>query len=535
MGSFDYTCAVSGLPIGANDDVRFILLQASPYNRGGCHADSAECWYLRAPPIRAKYNDYGSVENVHPDDESLVQLWLDGLKVDLIEKGVGDNTCHDVAVRKAMTFDELCEALWENRVEVRRELDPNRDTKFDKLMSKYLKKTSELGQGIPSLQRIEEVIKSSADIEVTVKENILKTAEGVELNLIYKKADGTDDDYLLRKFQNRWKQSIDDKYFLNVSTLGTSDGQLIVDEIQRGEIRVRVGGYANIEESLVYLNPLLEKLQKDYAAVITCGSGSYADRAELSIRPKPGTKNSDGHCFSLYQHASNKGPEKLLVRACMVREDVWQALLTMGVEAWNKDYKTVNYCIDNYRAAAKEAWDEFNKRFVKKEKRLDIDESTIELLDGISLYTWKTWWHDSYNPVGSLVCDNPSIGAFGMNTSFAMMAYSLPEQKDIDNFCNVIAETALISDVLRTIRMSWRPESNHSPQFGEWEAHRDFHLKMAECTFGEIAEREKRRKEDEEWQKQYAEQQKAKEAKKAKNKAKKAKAKKAVKSTKKTT
>jgi len=132
--------------------------------------------------------------------------------------------------------------------------------------------------------------------------------------------------------------------------------------------------------------------------------------------------------------------------------------------------------------------------------------------DLVSLYTWKTWWHDSYNPVGSLICDNPSIGAFGMNTSFAMMANCLPEQKDIDNFCNVIAETALVSDVLRTIRMSWRPEGNTSPQFGEWEAHRDFHLKMAKCTLKKIAEREKWRKEDEESEKQYAKKQKAKKA-----------------------
>lgn len=489
MGSFDYTCAISGLPIGANDDVRFILLQASPYTRGGCHADSVECWYLRAPPIRAKYNDYGSVESIHPDDESLVQLWLDGLKVDLIEKGVGDNTCHDVAVRRDMTFDELREALWENRVEVRRELDSDRHTRFAKLMAKYRKTPEELGHGIPSIQRIEEVIKNSADIEVTVEGNVIKTAEGVELNLIYKKEDGTKDNYLLSKFEKRWKHSTDNKYSLNISTLGIDDGQLIVDEIQPGEIRVRVGGYAGLEESLIYLNPLLEKLQKDYAAVITCGSGSYSERAELSVRPKPGTKRSDGQYFSLYYHnGSDKGPEKLLVRACMVREDVWQAILTMGVEAWTKNYKTVRHYIDNYRTAAKEAWDEFNKRFINKEKRTDLDENTIKLFGNFYLYAWKIWWHDSYNPVGSLVCDNPSIGAFGMNTSFAMMANSLPEQKDIDNFCNVIAETALISDVLRTIRMSWRPEGNTFPQFGKWEAHRDFHLKMAVCSLKKIVE-----------------------------------------------
>jgi hypothetical protein len=80
-------------------------------------------------------------------------------------------------------------------------------------MAKYCKTPEELGHGIPSLQRIEEVIKSSADIEITVEENVIKTPEGVELNLIYKKEDGTEDNYLFSKFERRWKHFTDNKYF----------------------------------------------------------------------------------------------------------------------------------------------------------------------------------------------------------------------------------------------------------------------------------------------------------------------------------
>ena len=44
MGSFDYTCAVSHLPIQTGDDVRFCLLQSSPYDYGK-HAINPVDWY----------------------------------------------------------------------------------------------------------------------------------------------------------------------------------------------------------------------------------------------------------------------------------------------------------------------------------------------------------------------------------------------------------------------------------------------------------------------------------------------------------
>jgi hypothetical protein len=44
---FNFTCAVSGLPIGGGDEVRVLLLQSSPYSRAGNHADGELVWYLR--------------------------------------------------------------------------------------------------------------------------------------------------------------------------------------------------------------------------------------------------------------------------------------------------------------------------------------------------------------------------------------------------------------------------------------------------------------------------------------------------------
>lgn len=118
MGCFNYTCAVSGLPICAGDDVRFLMLTQSPYPDSGSGLNAQ--WFARALPLRATYNDYGSVEGVKrgPDRD----LWMRGFQLDLVEQGVGENTTHDVATSKGMSFEDLLVALWEERVLVSREV-----------------------------------------------------------------------------------------------------------------------------------------------------------------------------------------------------------------------------------------------------------------------------------------------------------------------------------------------------------------------------------------------------------------------------
>lgn len=507
----DCTCAISGLPIGYGDEVRFLLLQSSPYNRMQGHADlGPERWYLRAPPIRASYDDYGRIGDINPEDQFIAKLWLDGLNVDMIEKGVGDNTYHDSPVRKNMTFKQLVDALRQHRVEVRRELDPDRDEKFEKLMGKFYQPPP-LGKGIPSIERIEEVIKTLGEVEVTVENNVLKAPGGIEVQLTYTKEDGKVDDYLLVKYSHLWRHDTENnKYFLNLSKLGTKDGQLTVDEIQHGEVRVRLGGYFRAEESMIWFNPLVAKLQEEYAACVTCGTGGCADDAEISVKPKAGTLATGGrHKFSLHEHAgSAKRVERLQVRACMVREDVWQSLLSMEIPDWSKKHK-----IDRYQKATKEAWEGYEKKYLLDPKRKPVS-LTDELMEEIHTYSWKSWHHGNDNPVGKLVCDNPSIGAFGMNTSWIMFAESKQSKENVETFLKVVGETAFVSDLLETIRMEWRPEENYSPQFGEWKTHRIFHLKMASCALATLKKQAIERKKDREWEKEYNKKQKAAKAKK---------------------
>ncbi len=133
MGSFAYTCAISGLPIGAGDKVRYLLLTKNPfYTEGGHNCYIHGVWFPRTFPLRAEYNDYGSIENIQ--EGPMRNVILEALQIDLIEQGWGENTCHDVPTTKDMTFDELLEAVQEGRCKVS-------DRAFPNFIKEQLKKT----------------------------------------------------------------------------------------------------------------------------------------------------------------------------------------------------------------------------------------------------------------------------------------------------------------------------------------------------------------------------------------------------------
>jgi hypothetical protein len=127
MGCFSFTCAISGLPIDAGDKVRYCLLTEGPYPEERKHHIHDE-WAPRTWPLRAVYNDYGSVEKV--EKGAAKDAWMDGFRFDAVTKGWGENQSHDVATSKKMTWSTLLYAIWEGRLSVRRirgfsSLDPD--------------------------------------------------------------------------------------------------------------------------------------------------------------------------------------------------------------------------------------------------------------------------------------------------------------------------------------------------------------------------------------------------------------------------
>lgn len=119
MGCFNSTCCISGLTITENDDVRWFLLTQNPWHHGKFVGEPHGRWIPRTWPLRAKYNHYGSIKAWSADDP-LVAVVMEGLRLDLVELGVGENEVHDVATSRDMTFDALLKAVWEGRVYVER-------------------------------------------------------------------------------------------------------------------------------------------------------------------------------------------------------------------------------------------------------------------------------------------------------------------------------------------------------------------------------------------------------------------------------
>lgn len=115
MGMFDYTCSVSGLPIGEGTPVRFLALVRTPYYEEGKSVDELKgMWTPLAGPLQAVYDCYGSVKGWLPGKVTDNFFW--SLQTSIVERDVGRNTVHEVAVRKGMPPEAFLVALWEGRI-----------------------------------------------------------------------------------------------------------------------------------------------------------------------------------------------------------------------------------------------------------------------------------------------------------------------------------------------------------------------------------------------------------------------------------
>src|SRR5690606_3525617 len=113
MGSFDFTCSVSNLPISHGTKVRWLAMGDSRYDNIGCNIHSF--YSPIAIPIKAEYNDYGSIDKYNEKSIGYIAN-LAILNRHAVECGTGDNSCHDVPVLANMSFDKWLNAIWEGRV-----------------------------------------------------------------------------------------------------------------------------------------------------------------------------------------------------------------------------------------------------------------------------------------------------------------------------------------------------------------------------------------------------------------------------------
>ncbi len=115
MGCWNQTCAITNLPIMDGDDVYVLVLQK------GMEESPSLCYPTAywTPGIfffEGKYDDYGGVKDYHGP---LMDYVVDGIRDILFEFDVGENECHDIAVKKeGFDVEMLFEANHEDRLYV---------------------------------------------------------------------------------------------------------------------------------------------------------------------------------------------------------------------------------------------------------------------------------------------------------------------------------------------------------------------------------------------------------------------------------
>ncbi len=227
-------------------------------------------WVPRTYPLKGKYNDYGAIEDheVGPVNDS----WIRQFQDDLVVKGVGDNQCHDFAINKTMTFDDLLAAVCgkRGRLEVTRE--PCEGRALTRKIEEYYPPLEDR-VGIPSLQSVTKII-------IGLGFEVITNGDGEAPNMF-----------------------------------------LVDDEDGSEQIRVRRSGFSEDRRTPNDFTSICKAAKSHgYAAMVTQGNDGYM----VLIHPGIEAKQVRGFNFRS-QEATSK------IELAMVREDVWQAMLKMPI------------------------------------------------------------------------------------------------------------------------------------------------------------------------------------------------------------
>jgi hypothetical protein len=290
MGSFAYTCCISGLPIHGGDEVRYFLLTQNPfYKKIADVGTMTGIWVPRTFALRARYDDYGRATGI--EEGFAKKVWVDGFQYDLLERGTGDNSVHDVPVRKSMSFDKLMLAIREGRLRVK--MTTLLGEKLDKAV---VKTRGLLNSTEGDLPKVLEQIPSKVPLSYGIP-----TIKRVRR--------------ILRKAG------------FKVSDQGFTDGYL-VNRKSFGFIRVRT---EYNEEALEKLAPIQPVLGERFGVEVSIGTGVYSKGPMLVVTPKFDSNQVEPMSFEDgRKFRAGVDHKKLTVTHAMVREDVWQALLRIN-------------------------------------------------------------------------------------------------------------------------------------------------------------------------------------------------------------
>ncbi len=412
MGDFNGTCVISGLPIRGGDKVRYLLLTQSPYCRGPNAGEYVHYihgrWFPRVVPLRGEYDSHGGVEELQSG--AAQALWSRSFREDLVELGTGENSVHDAAVTKESELGELLEQANEGRLRVHDgwgdtypRSDEREDSRWDAWRSMF-----KVPKGVPTRRRVTAILKKH-------RVPVVASSDGAKPRAV----------------------------FVNSS---------------KGQVRIREACY---EDQGRTLRRIARLLSGKYATMVRAGTGSYADRGELVVAPKPGVQ------YSSASKRSHKVP--LAVAAVMIREDVWQALVATPQGEYDERIPTAELALREFDKSVKRLVDatEADKQFAERSKAAGSNATmpryrVSDMMFGGRFFEWvKT-------PVPFTV---------GTGEAWEWMAEATvagtATREEVVDFVTTLVELVRIQCLLATLRFAWGPAASGS-QYGDFRLHQQY-------------------------------------------------------------
>ncbi len=436
MGSFNATCCASGLPIGDGTPVRFFLLGKSTGGVRGQGLEITSEWFPRTFPLRAVYDDYGSVEKVETGIQQ--ELWLEGLRYDVQEIGWGDNQYHDPPVSKGMSFDEMLTILRKGRLNAERVSDLS-------ILHQLSREERIRGQMVRAGLPKEYVPQAAKPIAKVVEEQDKK---------VWEPENGVP---TIQRVCHQIATS-----GLSLYTMQSDQHGYMVSEERPATVLVRWSGSnfdANHQERL---NALLPVLSSSYACMVTVGSGD--NDTEVVVRPKAGLKTKEGWPVRQYLPRPEKDPY-IPIQMAMIREDVWQALIDLGRRV-PVDYSTK---APAWKRAIRKAW--------ARTKSQDEPYRGSDSFFGLA-YKDDFW------------TGNPSHTSGALNGHWNLMAAKELSPADTEAFLDIVEEFDIVRHVLMMTRCRWFPAFFGGPQLGEYKLHKLVHEAFADIAHSEWKRRQ---------------------------------------------
>jgi hypothetical protein len=223
MGCWNKTCALSNLHIYAGEPVYVFILENTPETS---HCYSTHFYSPILIPFYSQYDDYGTGEN---SSGVGLQIIIDSIKEKLVEKEVGENEYHDIAVKKDNFGEDLLfDSMRENRLEVKNNSLFNNTTSLqfvmmradivDGILSKYkpeIFRRNASGHYNSNEDSLNDLI-GEVDSAIEIIQKELKSIEGLELDyMLLSYSYASTYEHIFRKNENKLAEWI--RWFDNTS------------------------------------------------------------------------------------------------------------------------------------------------------------------------------------------------------------------------------------------------------------------------------------------------------------------------------